>query len=168
VLVDLTSHLLFALQYVRLSHDTDVQLILKLMLDRWNLEIPNLVISVTGGAKSFVLKPRLKEVFRRGLIKAAKSTNAWIITGLHYHVYTLINIVVFSVACGKFEGLIKSPHIAKQSFFGNIATNYTKIAVSQVFKMFLITRPLHARRNKRWCDETRGRSSEGTSNHVWQ
>lgn len=67
--------------YVRLSHDTDVQLILKLMLDRWDLEIPNLVISVTGGAKSFVLKPRLKEVFRRGLIKAAKSTSAWIITG---------------------------------------------------------------------------------------
>ena len=52
------------------------------MLDRWDLEIPNLVISVTGGAKSFVLKPRLKEVFRRGLIKAAKSTSAWIITGL--------------------------------------------------------------------------------------
>lgn len=67
--------------YVRISHDTDVQLILKLMLERWDLEIPNLVISVTGGAKSFVLKPRLKEVFRRGLIKAAKSTSAWIITG---------------------------------------------------------------------------------------
>ena len=66
-----------------MSHDTDVQVILQLMLERWNLEIPNLVISVTGGAKSFVLKPRLKEVFRRGLIKAAKSTSAWIITGLH-------------------------------------------------------------------------------------
>ncbi|KAL9974194.1 hypothetical protein ACROYT_G011206 [Oculina patagonica] len=51
------------------------------MLERWNLKTPNLVISVTGGAKSFVLKPRLKEVFRRGLIKAAKSTSAWIITG---------------------------------------------------------------------------------------
>ncbi|XP_074622988.1 transient receptor potential cation channel subfamily M member-like 2 isoform X1 [Acropora palmata] len=67
--------------YVRLSHNTDVSVILKLMLEGWDLEIPNLVISVTGGAKSFVLKPRLKEVFRRGLIKAAKSTSAWIITG---------------------------------------------------------------------------------------
>ena len=74
---------------MRVSHDTDVQLILKLMLERWNLEIPNLVISVTGGAKSFVLKPRLKEVFRRGLIKAAKSTSAWIITGLCLFQYTL-------------------------------------------------------------------------------
>jgi transient receptor potential cation channel subfamily M protein 2 len=52
-----------------------------LMLNRWDLEVPNLVISVTGGAKSFVLKPRLKEVFRRGLVKAAKTTGAWIITG---------------------------------------------------------------------------------------
>lgn len=51
------------------------------MLKRWTLEVPNLVISVTGGAKSFVLKPRLKEVFRRGLMKAAKTTGAWIITG---------------------------------------------------------------------------------------
>ena len=74
---------------MRVSHDTDVQLILKLMLERWNLEIPNLVISVTGGAKSFVLKPRLKEVFRRGLIKAAKSTSAWIITGLCLFQYIL-------------------------------------------------------------------------------
>ncbi|XP_028517955.1 transient receptor potential cation channel subfamily M member 2 isoform X2 [Exaiptasia diaphana] len=67
--------------YVRLSHDTDANKVLDLMLKRWNLEVPNLVISVTGGAKSFVLKPRLKEVFRRGLVKAAKTTGAWIITG---------------------------------------------------------------------------------------
>lgn len=54
---------------------------MKLILKVWKLEVPNLVISVTGGAKSFHLKPRLKEVFQRGLIKAAKSTGAWIITG---------------------------------------------------------------------------------------
>lgn len=52
-----------------------------LILKVWKIEVPNLVISVTGGAKSFHLKPRLKEVFQRGLIKAAKSTGAWIITG---------------------------------------------------------------------------------------
>nr|6CO7_A Chain A, Predicted protein [Nematostella vectensis]6CO7_B Chain B, Predicted protein [Nematostella vectensis]6CO7_C Chain C, Predicted protein [Nematostella vectensis]6CO7_D Chain D, Predicted protein [Nematostella vectensis] len=67
--------------YLRMSHDTDANLVITLMLKRWNLEIPNLVISVTGGAKSFVLKPRLREMFRRGLIKAAKTTGAWIITG---------------------------------------------------------------------------------------
>ena len=90
-----------------MSHDTDVQLILKLMLDRWNLEIPNLVISVTGGAKSFVLKPRLKEVFRRGLIKAAKSTSAWIITGLYDHINT---ILVYPLTCEKQRTYKKSSY----------------------------------------------------------
>ena len=68
---------------MRVSNDTDVHDILDFMITKWQLKIPSLVISVTGGAKSFVLKPRLKEVFRRGLIKASKSTSAWIITGLH-------------------------------------------------------------------------------------
>ncbi|XP_028404438.1 transient receptor potential cation channel subfamily M member 2-like isoform X2 [Dendronephthya gigantea] len=67
--------------YVRLAEDTNVELVMRLILKVWKLEVPNLVISVTGGAKSFHLKPRLKEVFQRGLIKAAKSTGAWIITG---------------------------------------------------------------------------------------
>ena len=40
------------------------------------------MISVTGGAKSFSLKPRLKEAFSKGLIKVAESTGAWIITGI--------------------------------------------------------------------------------------
>ena len=77
------------------------------MLDRWDLEIPNLVISVTGGAKSFVLKPRLKEVFRRGLIKAAKSTSAWIITGLfmlvYVHVHNCIDVELFLCSLASFD-----------------------------------------------------------------
>jgi transient receptor potential cation channel subfamily M protein 2 len=75
------SHPSLFYQYVRLAEDTNVELVMKLILKVWKLEVPNLVISVTGGAKSFHLKPRLKEVFQRGLIKAAKSTGAWIITG---------------------------------------------------------------------------------------
>jgi transient receptor potential cation channel subfamily M protein 2 len=64
---------------------------MKLILRVWKLEVPNLVISVTGGAKSFHLKPRLKEVFQRGLIKAAKSTGAWIITGKdHSLIYSIL------------------------------------------------------------------------------
>ncbi|ESO93554.1 hypothetical protein LOTGIDRAFT_161660 [Lottia gigantea] len=52
-----------------------------LLIKHWNLQKPNLLISVTGGAKNFDMKARLKEVFRRGLQKAAESTGAWIITG---------------------------------------------------------------------------------------
>ena len=47
---------------------------LHLMQDMWALPTPNLLISVTGGAKDFTMMPGLKEVFRRGLMKAAEST----------------------------------------------------------------------------------------------
>lgn len=38
-------------------------------------------LKVTGGALNFKLKPRLRDVFRKGLIKAALSTSAWISSG---------------------------------------------------------------------------------------
>merc|ERR1712213_175108 len=41
---------------------------------------PNLVISVVGGAKNFKLDGRMRETFYNGLIKAAKITDAWLIT----------------------------------------------------------------------------------------
>uniref|UniRef100_A0A8D0CLW0 Transient receptor potential cation channel, subfamily M, member 2 n=1 Tax=Sander lucioperca TaxID=283035 RepID=A0A8D0CLW0_SANLU len=37
--------------------------------------------SLTGGAKNFYLKARLKNMFHRGLIKVAQTTGAWIISG---------------------------------------------------------------------------------------
>ena len=47
----------------------------------WNLPKPQLIISVTGGAKKFTMSHPMKKAFKRGLIKAAASTGAWIITG---------------------------------------------------------------------------------------
>ena len=73
--------LLRFIQFVRLEHDTNVSDLKSMMLHQWRVEKPNLLISVTGGAKNFRLNPRLKEVFRHGLIKAADSTGAWIVTG---------------------------------------------------------------------------------------
>ncbi|XP_025768826.1 transient receptor potential cation channel subfamily M member 2 [Puma concolor] len=68
-------------KYVRLSQDTPPSVIYHLMTQYWGLDVPNLLISVTGGAKDFNMKPRLKSVFRRGLVKVAQTTGAWIITG---------------------------------------------------------------------------------------
>ncbi|KAI0235841.1 hypothetical protein LSAT2_013614 [Lamellibrachia satsuma] len=68
-------------QYVRVDHKTDMDVMMKLLKKCWDMEAPNLLISVTGGAKNFMMRPRLKEMFRRGLINVAKSTGAWIITG---------------------------------------------------------------------------------------
>uniref|UniRef100_A0A8C2G9I4 Transient receptor potential cation channel, subfamily M, member 1a n=1 Tax=Cyprinus carpio TaxID=7962 RepID=A0A8C2G9I4_CYPCA len=51
------------------------------MLKDWQLELPTLLISVHGGLQNFDLQPKLKQVFGKGLIKAAVTTGAWIFTG---------------------------------------------------------------------------------------
>lgn len=67
---------LTSLQYVRLSQDTPSSVIYHLMTQYWGLDVPNLLISVTGGAKDFNMKPRLKSIFRRGLVKVAQTTGS--------------------------------------------------------------------------------------------
>ncbi|XP_072021697.1 transient receptor potential cation channel subfamily M member-like 2 [Amphiura filiformis] len=42
---------------------------------------PNLLISVTGGAWDFPFNTNIKEVFRKGIVEAAESAKAWVITG---------------------------------------------------------------------------------------
>ncbi|TNN03107.1 hypothetical protein fugu_000136 [Takifugu bimaculatus] len=68
-------------KYARVSTDTTPEILYQLLTDWWKIPPPNLLISVTGGAKNFHLKARLKKMFHRGLIKVAQTTGAWIITG---------------------------------------------------------------------------------------
>ncbi|KAE8299410.1 hypothetical protein D5F01_LYC01805 [Larimichthys crocea] len=68
-------------KYCRVSTDTSPEILYKLLTEQWKLSPPNLLISVTGGAKNFSLKARLKNTFNRGLMKVAQTTGAWIITG---------------------------------------------------------------------------------------
>uniref|UniRef100_A0A8C9VQT0 Transient receptor potential cation channel, subfamily M, member 2 n=1 Tax=Scleropages formosus TaxID=113540 RepID=A0A8C9VQT0_SCLFO len=68
-------------KYVRVSTNTSPEILYQLIIEQWRLHPPNLLISVTGGAKNFYMKARLKEMFRRGLIKVTQSTGAWILTG---------------------------------------------------------------------------------------
>ncbi|XP_077980205.1 transient receptor potential cation channel subfamily M member-like 2 [Glandiceps talaboti] len=67
--------------YVRVDYKTDPEIIWKLLTEHWRLKPPNVLISVTGGAKDFILKDRLRALFHKGLMKAATSTGAWIISG---------------------------------------------------------------------------------------
>uniref|UniRef100_A0A672SAC7 non-specific serine/threonine protein kinase n=1 Tax=Sinocyclocheilus grahami TaxID=75366 RepID=A0A672SAC7_SINGR len=68
-------------KYVRLSYDSRPEAILRLMLKEWQMELPKIVISVHGGIQNFDLHPRIKQVVGKGLIKAAVTTGAWILTG---------------------------------------------------------------------------------------
>lgn len=67
-------YFILLLQYVRVSSNTPPRVIYQLMTQHWGLDVPNLLISVTGGAKNFNMKLRLKSIFRRGLVKVAQTT----------------------------------------------------------------------------------------------
>lgn len=67
-------------KYIRTSWDTKSDHLLHLMLKEWNMELPKLVISVHGGLQNFKMPSKLKETFSQGLVKAAETTGAWIIT----------------------------------------------------------------------------------------
>uniref|UniRef100_A0A8C1WI09 Transient receptor potential cation channel, subfamily M, member 4a n=1 Tax=Cyprinus carpio TaxID=7962 RepID=A0A8C1WI09_CYPCA len=66
--------------FLRLAHDTPPDNVYSLMTSQWGLPIPNLVVSVVGGEGKEKVKPRVREVIRQGLVRAAQSTGAWIMT----------------------------------------------------------------------------------------
>ncbi|XP_061181480.1 transient receptor potential cation channel subfamily M member 2-like [Saccostrea echinata] len=68
-------------KYIRIDTETNMRDVLHLLLNVWDMKKPNLLISVTGGTENFRMKSKLKDIFRRGMIKASTSTGAWIITG---------------------------------------------------------------------------------------
>ncbi|KAK3094835.1 hypothetical protein FSP39_006870 [Pinctada imbricata] len=70
-------------KYIRLSHKDSMENLVELMDKHWKImepQPPSLCISVIGGAKSFKLDGKMRETFNTGLIRAAKTTNAWLIT----------------------------------------------------------------------------------------
>ncbi|KAJ1369417.1 hypothetical protein KIN20_030867 [Parelaphostrongylus tenuis] len=67
-------------QYVRLAFDTDPALIISMFEEVWQIAPPKLIITVHGGTNNFDIQPKLARVFRRGLLRAATTTGAWIIT----------------------------------------------------------------------------------------
>ena len=52
-------------------------------MDCWQLPVPRLLISVTGGAKRFYLRPRLKNILKQGLVSAAVSTGNDAVVTVH-------------------------------------------------------------------------------------
>lgn len=88
-------------QYVRLAHDTRPEPIVQLLCREWNLGLPKLLITVHGGRSNFELQPSLKKVLRKGLLRAAKTTGAWIFTGgtntgIFLHLWKFYSKEIFS------------------------------------------------------------------------
>jgi hypothetical protein len=51
------------------------------ILKNSRFESPKMLLSVTGGAKNFTIDEETKNAFTLGLVKAAKTTDSWIISG---------------------------------------------------------------------------------------
>ena len=62
------------LQFVRVPSGVAPSVLFDLLLAEWHLPAPNLVVSLVGEERPFALKPWLRDVLRKGLVKAAQST----------------------------------------------------------------------------------------------
>ncbi|KAJ8399960.1 hypothetical protein AAFF_G00406900 [Aldrovandia affinis] len=67
--------------FLRLSCDSPPNIVYTLMTAHWGVPAPNLVLSVVEGGGKVKVKTWVREVLRQGLVKAAQSTGAWILTG---------------------------------------------------------------------------------------
>uniref|UniRef100_A0A8C8SPL9 Transient receptor potential cation channel subfamily M member 5 n=1 Tax=Pelusios castaneus TaxID=367368 RepID=A0A8C8SPL9_9SAUR len=68
------------LQFVKVPCTIHPGVIFDVMINKWNLPAPNLVVSLVGEEENFHMKPWLRDTLRKGLVKAAQSTGAWIFT----------------------------------------------------------------------------------------
>jgi hypothetical protein len=59
----------------------DMKTLSDYILENTRFRSPQLLISVTGGAKNFSIDNKTKNAFMRGLLKVAKTTDSWIISG---------------------------------------------------------------------------------------
>jgi hypothetical protein len=68
------------MQFIRIEHKTNASDMVQFMYgnQKWNLEKPKLILSVTGGAQNFQIPQGMKKAFKEGLIKTAINANAWI------------------------------------------------------------------------------------------
>ena len=66
-------HLTFYFQFIQISNESSPENVFKLMTEKWKVDKPQILISVTGGAKSCNLKPKLKDMFVNGLRKVLHS-----------------------------------------------------------------------------------------------
>ncbi|XP_029294787.1 transient receptor potential cation channel subfamily M member 6 [Cottoperca gobio] len=67
-------------KYIRVAVDSKPEVLLQLMLREWQMERPKLLLTVQGGSENFTLPLKVKQAFSKGLITAAVSTGAWILT----------------------------------------------------------------------------------------
>lgn len=84
-----------ASNFLRLSDRTNPATVYNLVTRKWGFGAPNLVVSVLGGSGGPTLQTWLQDLLRRGLVRAAQSTGAWVVTGgLHTGIGRHVGVAV--------------------------------------------------------------------------
>lgn len=65
------------LKFMKVRSTIHPGIIFEVMLNKWKLPAPNLVISLVGGEENFQMKPWLRDALKKGFIKAAESTGEY-------------------------------------------------------------------------------------------
>ncbi len=76
-------HFLHFIKFIKINASSDAKVALDYMTSKqgFDLSPPKLILSIIGSGLKFTINEDIKIPFKRGLIKAAKTTNAWIIAG---------------------------------------------------------------------------------------
>lgn len=78
--IDFLEGALTARYWIRVVPTSSALRLVKMMDHYWGLPKPEVLITVTGGAQDFALSTQLQQAFDRGLVSAATSAKAWLIT----------------------------------------------------------------------------------------
>lgn len=68
-------------KFAVLKEGTPTEHLVQLLRERWRLERPSVLLSVSGSAQDMKLEQSLEHTIKAGLESAARSTNAWVFTG---------------------------------------------------------------------------------------
>eukprot|EP00035_Acanthoeca_spectabilis_P024629 m.454661 g.454661 ORF g.454661 m.454661 type:complete len:1852 (-) comp20720_c0_seq1:29-5584(-) len=82
--MQLRTHIQQGRPYMRVSANDCMkapQMVKDLLVSKWDLEPPRILLGVTGGAGTFDIPPKLDDMIKVGLEKAAQSESMWITTG---------------------------------------------------------------------------------------
>ncbi|KAF3832961.1 hypothetical protein F7725_026626 [Dissostichus mawsoni] len=127
--------------FVRVRSNTDPVQIYQMLTEEWGLAPPHLVVSLVGGDELAQMKPWLRDTLRKGLVKAAQSTGAWILTnGLRFGITKHLGQAVrdHSLASTSSKVRVVAIGVTPWNMIHNrealLTSNYTKVDEPTAYK----------------------------------
>ena len=74
-------HKILVFQYIRFHPGYNVECLFKMMEVEWCLSLPQVLVTVAGGAQGYNLDAEVGRQFKKGLVDVANNNDIWITTG---------------------------------------------------------------------------------------